>query len=207
VEAGGENGGLVCSARVQIAPEFQLGNYKSLQLSQEELLQADRDAASLPQEDRGPTRRYLLQSQLVSRLAEITRGEIPDTMAHERAEQMLSAFEQQLEGQGLKIEDYYKETGSSRSQLLEDFAAEAKKQLHSRLSLYELARAEGLLATEEEYGAEVQRLSEMYLMPVPRLRELLAKREEARIRQDISIAKAAEYFGRRIDAEYPMPNQ
>ena len=119
---------------------------------------------------------------------------------------MMNAFEQQLNNNGRKIEDYYKECNTNENELFLDFVNEAKKQLHSRLSLYELAKAEGLLATDEEYEAELARLADMSMMPVQRLRQIFAKREEAKVRQDIAIAKAAEYLGQLVDKRYPYKN-
>ena len=137
------------------------------------------------------------------RLDKICEGVVPDTMASERASQMIGAFEQQLDGNGKKIEDYYKECGTNEEELFADFMREAKKQLHSRLALYELAKKENLLATEDEYTAELTRLADMSMMPAERLREIFARREEAKVRQDIAIAKAAEYLGKKVDELYP----
>ena len=77
---------------------------------------------------------------MVMRLDKICEGGVPDTMASERASQMIGAFEQQLDGNGKKIEDYYKECNTNEEELFTDFMREAKKQLHSRLALYELAK-------------------------------------------------------------------
>ena len=201
-----DENGIVCSARVQIAPAFTLGDYHALSISEAEVAQIDREVSTLPVENRADSRRYLLQTCMVSQLGKICTGEVPDTMAGERAAQMMNAFEQQLNNNGRKIEDYYKECNANENELFMDFVNEAKKQLHSRLSLYELAKAEGLLATEEEYEAELARLADMSMMPVQRLRQIFAKREGAKVRQDIAIAKAAEYLGQMVDKRYPYKN-
>lgn len=195
--------GIVCSARVQIAPEFKLGDYQRLSLREEEVAQIDREVKTLPEENRADSRRYLLQTCMVTQLGKICTGTVPDTMAGERASQMMGAFEQQLNSSGKKIEDYYKECNTNERELFQDFMNEAKKQLHSRLSLYELAKAENLLATEEEYEAELARLADLSMMPVQRLRQIFARGEGSKLRQDIAIAKAAEYLGGRVDALYP----
>lgn len=195
--------GVVCSAKVQIAPEFKLGDYRSLELSPEEVAQVEREILTIPESNRADSRRYLLQAAMVMRLDKLCEGEVPDTMASERASQMIGAFEQQLDGNGKKIEDYYKDCNTDEAALFADFMSEAKKQLHSRLALYELAKKERLLATEDEYTAELERLADMSMMPAKRLREIFARREESKVRQDIAIAKAAEYLGKRVDELYP----
>ena len=203
LEQDDEKRGVVCAAKVQIDPEFTLGDYRALRLDADEVAQVEREALTVPEPNRAETRRYLLQAAMVMRLDKICEGGVPDTMASERASQMIGAFEQQLDGNGKKIEDYYKECNTNEEELFADFMREAKKQLHSRLALYELAKKENLLATEEEYTAELARLADMSMMPAARLREIFARREEAKVRQDIAIAKAAEYLGKRVDELYP----
>ena len=197
-----DKSGLVVSADVQISPVFKLGDYSVLSLTENELEEIERDIATVPEDNRATIRRYLLQSKLVEKLDNITEGTVPDTMASERAGQMMSAFEQQLDSNGKDIKDYYEDCDTNEHELYEDFMKEAKRQLHSRLSLYELAKAENLYATEEEYEAELRKLSDRSMMPVSRLREIFEKKEGAKLRQDIAIAKAAEFLGEIVDKRY-----
>lgn len=197
-----DKSGLVVSADVQISPVFKLGDYSVLSVTENELEEIERDIATVPEDDRATIRRYLLQSKLVEKLDNITEGTVPDTMASERAGQMMSAFEQQLDSNGKDIKDYYEDCDTNEHELYEDFMKEAKRQLHSRLSLYELAKAENLYATEEEYEAELRKLSDRSMMPVSRLREIFEKKEGAKLRQDIAIAKAAEFLGEIVDKRY-----
>ena len=137
-----DKSGLVVSADVQISPVFKLGDYSVLSVTENELEEIERDIATVPEDNRATIRRYLLQSKLVEKLDNITEGTVPDTMASERAGQMMSAFEQQLDSNGKDIKDYYEDCDTNEHELYEDFMKEAKRQLHSRLSLYELAKAE-----------------------------------------------------------------
>ena len=197
-----DKSGLVVSADVQISPVFKLGDYSVLSVTENELEEIERDISTVPEDNRATIRRYLLQSKLVEKLDNITEGTVPDTMASERAGQMMSAFEQQLDSNGKDIKDYYEDCDTNEHELYEDFMKEAKRQLHSRLSLYELAKAENLYATEEEYEAELRKLSDRSMMPVSRLREIFEKKEGAKLRQDIAIAKAAEFLGKIVDKRY-----
>lgn len=197
-----DKSGLVVSADVQISPVFKLGDYSVLSVTENELEEIERDISTVPEDNRATIRRYLLQSKLVEKLDNITEGTVPDTMASERAGQMMSAFEQQLDSNGKDIKDYYEDCDTNEHELYEDFMKEAKRQLHSRLSLYELAKAENLYATEEEYEAELRKLSDRSMMPVSRLREIFEKKEGAKLRQDIAIAKAAEFLGEIVDKRY-----
>lgn len=196
--------GLICAAKVQVSPIFKLGDYKAMRLTEEELKEVEKEAAGVPEPNRADTRRYMIQTILVGRLAAEAEGEVPDTMAGERASEMVAAFEQHLGNNGKKIEDYYKECQTNEQELYTDFAREAVKQLQARLALLELAKAEGITATDEEYEKELKRLSEMYMMPMKRMREIFAKREGSNVRRDISISKAADYLAKMADELYPM---
>lgn len=192
---------LLFTATVRIRPEVKLCDYRAVKLTPEDLKEADEAAAEVPQEQQENTRLYLLQSALVAHIAEKSQVEVPDTMINERAFSMARALEQRLQADQKTMDDYFEECHTDRQSLLKEFAQAAERQLRDRLTLQAIAGAEGLEATQEEYDAEVKRLSDMYLMPVEKLREFLARREEAKIRQDISIAKAADWVAAQVRAQ------
>lgn len=192
---------LLFTATVRIRPEVKLCDYRAVKLTADDMKEADEAAAEVPQEQKADTRMYLLQSALVSHIAEQSQVEVPDTMVDERALSMARALEQRLQADQKTIEDYFKECQTDRQSLLKEFAQAAERQLRDRLTLQAIAKAEGLEATDEEYNAEVKRLSDMYLMPVERLQEFLARREAVKIRQDIAISKAAEWVAAQVRAQ------
>lgn len=185
---------LVFSARVKIHPESKLCDYRSVLLTEGDRKKAEEAAQDIPENERDSTRRYLLQSALISRIADQSTIEIPETMINERAMDMAREFERRLEMNQESLNDYYKGSGSDEKTMLKGFAAAAKEQLRSRLTLLAIARAEGLEATDEEYNAEIERLSAMYLMPPEQLKKFFAIREGAKLKQDIAVSKAAEFI-------------
>ena len=191
---------LLFSARVQIAPEIILGDYRAAAVTAADLAEAEQILAEIPAAEQDATRHYLLQAALVEQIAQKSSMEIPDTMINERAMQMARTMEQRLQADQRSMEDYFEEAQTTKEDLLAYFAEAAKEQLRSRLTLFAIARAEGLTATEDEYAAELDRLSALYLMPAEQLRKLFAPREEGKIRQDIAISKAADWISGRIDA-------
>ena len=101
---------------------------------------------------------------------------------------MIRAMDQQLANNGEDFEKYYEGTGTTEKELMDEFIKEAEKQLKSRMVLYEIAREQNLLATSEEYDAEVHRLAQMSLMPEDRLREL-CEAEEAELIKRILLSQ------------------
>lgn len=182
----------------------RLCDYQKILLSPEEIAQAKEAAKTAPKESAEDTRRYFLQTAYVEKIVKASKIKVSEQEARERAHQMLRAMDQQLANHGADLGKYYEETESTEKELLEGFVIEAKKQLKSRMVLYEIAKEQDLLATSEEYAAEVHRLSELSLIPEGRLRQLFEAEEADKIKRDIAISKGADYIGTLIDAKYPV---
>ncbi|TQI67855.1 trigger factor [Clostridium sp. KNHs216] len=189
------------SARVRIRPEAKLCDYRSVLLTEGDRKKADEAVRDIPESEQGPTRRYLLQSALINRIADQSTIEIPETMILERAVNMAREFERRLETDQKSLKEYYQECGSDEKTMLAEFAADAKKQLRSRLTLLAIARSEGLEATGEEYDAEIRRLSAMYLMTTEQLKKFFANREGSKLKEDIAVSKAAEFISQTVQRQ------
>lgn len=115
-----------------------------------------------------------------------------------RAGQMIEAYALRLQQQGLSIDGYYRVRKTNAQELLEQMKEKAREQIRSRMVLAAVAEAEKLEATEEEYEREMHRLAVRYMMDEGNIRGILRGEEERRIRQDIAIAKAAEYIAQNV---------
>lgn len=182
---------------------IRLCDYQKIILLPEDIRQAEEAAEMAPKENAADTRRYFLQTAFVQKVVNASKIKVSKKDAEERAGQMMRAMDQQLANNGEELEKYYEGTGTTEKELMDGFIAEAEKQLKSRMVLYEIAKDQNLLATSEEYDAEVHRLSEMSLMPEDRLRQLFEAEEAESIKRDIAISKGAEYIGTLIDTRYP----
>lgn len=185
---------------------IKLCDYQKIDLLPEEILEAEKSAKMAPKDSEADTRRYFLQTAYIEKIVKVSKIKVSEKEARERGQQMVRALDQQLANNGEELEKYYEETGTTEKELLSDFTTEAARQLKSRMALYEIAKAQGLLATSEEYDAEVHRLAEMSLLSEERLRQLFQAEEEDKIKRDIAISKGAEYIGRLIDQKYPIEN-
>lgn len=182
---------------------IRLCDYQKIVLLPEEIRKADEAAKMAPKESAADTRRYFLQTAFLQKAVKASKIKVSKKEAEERAGQMMRAMDQQLANNGEELEKYYEGTGTTEKELMDGFIAEAEKQLKSRMVLYEIAKEQNLLATSEEYDAEVHRLSEMSLMSEDRLKELFEEEEADHIKRDIAISKGAEYIGTLIDERYP----
>lgn len=96
-----------------------------------------------------------MENALLDKIAENTQINIPDVMVEEQIEEMIQEFEYRIQYQGMKVEDYYKYTKSSREELKLRYNEQAQKQVKMRLIMDAIIKAEGIKAEEAEIEAKI----------------------------------------------------
>ena len=96
-----------------------------------------------------------MENALLDKIAENTQINIPDVMVEEQIEEMIQEFEYRIQYQGMKVEDYYKYTNSSRDELKLRYNEQAQKQVKMRLIMDAIIKAEGIKAEEAEIEAKI----------------------------------------------------
>lgn len=96
-----------------------------------------------------------MENALLDKIAENTQINIPDVMVEEQIEEMIQEFEYRIQYQGMKVEDYYKYTNSSREELKLRYNEQAQKQVKMRLIMDAIIKAEGIKAEEAEIEAKI----------------------------------------------------
>ncbi|TVY11872.1 trigger factor [Paenibacillus cremeus] len=102
------------------------------------------------------------EAAVVEKVAASAQVEIPEVMINEEAEQMVKEFENRLRSQGMNIEMYYQFTGQNAEALKAQMHDDAVQRVRNNLVLEAIAKAENIVATEEEINAELQNLAQMY---------------------------------------------
>ena len=128
-----------------------------------------------------------VENDLVDQIVGTLEGEIPPVMFETRVTEMVRDFEYRMQQQGLGLEDYLKYTGSSMEQFREGFREQAEKQVKIRLALEAVAHAEGIVASDEDFENELQRIAEAYKMEVEKVRGIVP---EADVKKDLAVNKA-----------------
>ena len=129
-----------------------------------------------------------VDEQLMSALCENIEGEIPEVMFENEAENCVRDYENRLRYQGMDLETFMKYTGQTVETLKGQFRPQAEKQVKTRLALEYVAKAESLTATEEDIGAEYQKIADAYGLEVDRVKESI---DEKAIAADVVVGKAA----------------
>lgn len=130
------------------------------------------------------------QEKVITKAVENAEMDIPDPMVTTQARQMMDQYAQQLQYNGLSMEQYLQFTGMTSEMFLDQMKAQAKRNIENRLVLEEIAKAENIEISEEEVEEEFSRMAEKYNMEVEKLKEIFGESETENIKGDLAAQKA-----------------
>lgn len=128
-----------------------------------------------------------VENALMDQVIANMKADIPDAMVDGRIDELVQDFEYRISQQGLKIADYLKYMGMSMEQFRAQFREQADKQVRLRLAMEAIAAKEGIIATEEEFEAEVKRIADAYKMEVEKVRSIV---NADAVKADLAVNKA-----------------
>lgn len=131
-----------------------------------------------------------VENQLIDAVIEKVQAEIPDEMVEIEVDEIINAFAQRLQSQGLKLETYLQYTNMTTDDLRAQYKPRADRQVKVRLGLEKIAQLEGIKPTEEECEEELKRLSEAYGMPLENVKGLV---NMDMVSADLANQKAIEF--------------
>ena len=120
--------------------------------------------------------------------------EIPDAMIETQQKQMIEEFAQNIQQQGISVEQYFKFTGLDAQKMMEQVKPQAEKRIKSRLVLEAIAAVEKITASEEDFDAEVKKMAEMYKMEEDKVKEAIGEAGKKQMMEDLAVTKAAEFI-------------
>ncbi len=102
--------------------------------------------------------------QLIEEAAKTVEVSIPDAMIRDEQDGMIKQYEQNLQMQGLSLEQFYKFTNSDEQALRDQMKEEATKRVKFRLMLEEIVVEENINVTDEDVDKEAEELASKYQM-------------------------------------------
>ena len=120
--------------------------------------------------------------------------DIPEAMITTTQRQILDEYAQNMQAQGISLEQYMKYTGVDSETMLEQLKPQAESRIKGRLVLEAVAKAENITATEEDFEEEVKTMAEAYNLEVEKAKELLGENGKKSVLEDICIKKAQEFL-------------
>ena len=128
------------------------------------------------------------ENAIMEQLVEGMECEIPDGMVEVQVDRIMDDYAMRIQNQGMRVEDYMSMMGMTPEMMRTSARPAALKQVQMELALTAVAKAEGLEVSDEEYEAEITKLSEQYNMPVEQVKAVVA--QEA-LKQDMLLRKAS----------------
>lgn len=93
---------------------------------------------------------------VIEKVLENASVEIPEAMIERQIDSMMRDFEYRLMGNGFKLDDFLKYTGSDMQALRENHRGQAIKSVKAHLVLEAIEKAEGIEATEEQINKQLE---------------------------------------------------
>lgn len=130
------------------------------------------------------------EDAVIEKIVENAEMDIPKPMVDTQIRQMANELAQNLQQQGLTLEQYMQFTGMTPDKFNEQMEPQAMRRIQSRLVLEAIAKEENIEVSDERMDEEIQKMAEMYQMEADKLRELLGEEEKKQMRQDIAVQDA-----------------
>ncbi len=144
-------------------------------------------------EKREKDARNAKEDAVVSAIVEDAQMDIPEAMIATQQRQMIQEFAQNIQMQGLSIDQYFQFTVLTAEKMMEQVKPQAEKRIKSRLVLEAVAKAENITVTEEDFESEVAKMAEMYQMEADQVKQSIGEEGKKQLMEDLAVSKAAEF--------------
>ena len=134
------------------------------------------------------------EDQAVEKAVANAAMEIPEAMIDEQVRQMVNEFAQNMQYQGISLEQYCQITGMTLEKVQEETRPQAVKRIETRLVLEAIAKAENIEVTEERLDEEIKKMAESYNMEADKLKELMGEEEKKQMMEDIAVQDAVTFL-------------
>lgn len=133
------------------------------------------------------------EDAVIEQIIEGAEMEIADDMVTAQTENMLREFAQNIQMQGISIEQYMQFTGNTAQGMMEQMKPQALKRIQSRLVLEAVAEAENIDVSDEETTEKIEQIAKSYGMEADKLKDTIGEKEMEQIKADIKVEKAVEF--------------
>ena len=128
------------------------------------------------------------ENAVLEKAAENIEVEIPEAMIERQIDSYINDMAQRVESQGIPFDKYLELTGMTEEMIRTQMRPQAEKGAKIALMLENVAKAEGVEATDEDLDEEIKKLSEAYSIEYDKVKEIVGPNESA-MKQDIVMRK------------------
>ena len=133
------------------------------------------------------------EDAVIDAIIEDAKMDIPEAMVETTQRQMIQEFAQNIQMQGLSMEQYFQFTGLTAEAMMGQVKPQAEKRIKSRLVLEAVVKAENIVATEEDFDNEIAKMAEMYKMEADKVKESIGEEGKKQLMEDLAVSKAVEF--------------
>lgn len=134
------------------------------------------------------------QAKIIEKLSESAEVELPEAMVKYNQEKMYDELAQSMMYQGIQMDQYLKIVNATKEDLLERVKPDAIARIKTGLVLEAVAKAEGIVASDDEFNEEFQNMASTYQMEPDKLKELMGEKEMEMMKKDIAARKAMDFL-------------
>ncbi len=134
---------------------------------------------------------------IIDKMIDKCEVQLSDAIITTRAEQMIDEMAQNLQYQGLSIEQYMQYMGTDRNGLREQMKENAEKNVRTDLIVDAVMKAEGVEVTEEDMEDFYTDLAKQYNMEAAKIKEYMAGQED-QIKKDLGRRKTAKLLNEAV---------
>ncbi len=134
------------------------------------------------------------EDAVVKQAVENAEFDLPDAMVTDQVENNYNNFLQQIQQNGLSVEQYFQFTGSSEKILKTQMRPDAEARLENRLVLEAIVKAENIEVADEKLDEEIQKMAEIYGMEAEKVKELLGEAEKEQMKKDLALQAAVDFL-------------
>lgn len=120
--------------------------------------------------------------------------DVPEVMVESEIDNMMSEFDQQLRGQGMDLQSYFKYVGADPADFRKELREDAFKKTKTRMIVTAVAEQEAFEVSDEEISTELENMAKQYGLEADKLREMIGAENVGVIAGDIKIRKAVEFM-------------
>lgn len=113
------------------------------------------------------------EEEIIKKAVDNATCEIPEVMVNHRLDDMMRQLDMQLRYQGMNLDSYVKMMGMDIAKVRSDYHDNALEDVKTQLVLEKIAEVENIIATREEYDAELEQMAAKYNQTVEEMKKHL----------------------------------
>lgn len=129
------------------------------------------------------------ENKLIEKVIENAKMDVADAQVADVQERIKDEFAQNLQYQGINLEQYMQICNITEEALMERIKPDAEKRIKSRLVLEAIAAAENIEVSDDEVHEELEAMAKQYQMNVEDIEGFMGDTEKDSIKKDLAVKR------------------